>query len=145
TAMAMLVDDGKMAWDDPVRKHLPFFRLSDPLADQNVTLRDLVCHRAGLSRHDPLWYGSPWSREEVLRKIAHVKPNMSFRGGWQYQNIMYLAAGEAAGRAAGSTWEALLQDRILNPLGMIGAVFSITSAENVPDHASPHRKREEKI
>src|SRR5947209_4853544 len=52
TAMAMLADDEKMAWDDPVRKHLPPFRLSDPLADQNVTMRDLVCHRTGLSRHD---------------------------------------------------------------------------------------------
>ena len=73
TAMAILVDEGKMAWDDRVRKHLPSFRLADPLADQNVTMRDIVCHRTGLSRHDMLWYGSPWSREEILRRIGLVK------------------------------------------------------------------------
>src|SRR3954454_1874482 len=95
TAMAMQVDEGKMAWDDPVRKHLPSFRLSDPLADQNVTMRDIVCHRTGLSRHDMLWYGSQWSREEILRRIGLVKLDQSFRSTYQYQNIMYLAAGQA--------------------------------------------------
>jgi CubicO group peptidase (beta-lactamase class C family) len=145
TAMALLVDDGKMAWDDPVRKHLPFFRLSDPLADDNVTLRDLVCHRTGLSRHDMLWYGSPWAREEILRRIGQVKLDKSFRSIWQYQNIMYLAAGLAAGAASKSTWEEFVQARILDPLGMTGANFSTTTAEKAPDHATPHRKKEEKI
>src|SRR2546421_520169 len=109
TAMAMLADDGKMAWDDPVRKHLPTFRLSDPLADQNVTVRDLVCHRTGLSRHDMLWYGSPWSREEILRRIGRVKLDQSFRSMYQYQNIMYLAAGQAVGANSGSTGEEFCQ------------------------------------
>jgi CubicO group peptidase (beta-lactamase class C family) len=145
TAMAMLVDDGKLGWDDAVRKHLPFFRLSDPLADANVTLRDLVCHRTGLSRHDMLWYGSPWDREEVVRRIGRVKLDQSFRSTWQYQNIMYLAAGMAAGAAASGTWEELVRQRILGPLGMTGAAFSTTVAGKVPDHATPHRKKEEKI
>jgi CubicO group peptidase (beta-lactamase class C family) len=145
TAMAILVDEGKIAWDDPVWKHLPAFRLSDPLADQNVTVRDLVCHRTGLSRHDMLWYGSPWSREEILRRIGLVKLDQSFRSVQQYQNIMFLAAGQAVGAAAGSTWEEFVQARILEPLGMTGANFSTTAAEKAPDHATPHRKREEKI
>ena len=63
TAMAMLVDEGKMDWDDPVRKHVDFFHLSDPLADEEVTLRDLVSHRTGLSPNNFLWYHSPWSQE----------------------------------------------------------------------------------
>src|SRR5262245_51927560 len=58
TAIALLVEEGKMAWDDPVRKYIPFFRLSDSLADANVTMRDLVTHRTGMSRNDLLWYGS---------------------------------------------------------------------------------------
>jgi CubicO group peptidase (beta-lactamase class C family) len=92
-----------------------------------------------------LWYGSPWDREEVVRRIGRVKLDKSFRSTWQYQNIMYLAAGMAAGGAAGCTWEELVQARILDPLGMTGANFSTTVAEKAPDHASPHRKKEEKI
>jgi CubicO group peptidase (beta-lactamase class C family) len=145
TAMGMLVDDGKMAWDDPVRKHLQFFRLSDPLASEQVTIRDLVCHRTGLSRHDQLWYGSPWGREEIIRKLAHIRPTTSFRSRWEYQNIMYLAAGEAVGRASGGTWEEFVRQRILAPLGMSGANFSTTEAETAPDHASPHREKEKRI
>ncbi len=145
TAMAMLVDDGKMGWDDPVRQHLASFRLSDPLADANVTLRDLVCHRTGLSRHDMLWYGSPWDREEILRRIGRVKLEKSFRSVWQYQNIMFLAAGMAAGAAVGSTWEELVQERILGPLGMTNTNFNTSIAEKALEHATPHRKKEEKI
>ncbi|HZP80114.1 MAG TPA: serine hydrolase [Chthonomonadaceae bacterium] len=143
TAIAMLADEGKMQWDDPVRKHLPFFRLSDPLADANVTLRDLVTHRTGVSRHDFLWYGSPWSREEILRRVAFLKPNTSFRSTWEYNNIMYLAAGYAAGLATGGTWEECVQQRILDPLGMTGAKFSVTEAQKAPDHVTPHTKDKE--
>jgi CubicO group peptidase (beta-lactamase class C family) len=78
-AMAMLIDDGKMSWDDPVRKHIEFFRLSDPLASEQVTLRDLTSHRTGLSRNDNLWYGSPWSQEEIIRRIGYVKLSRPFR------------------------------------------------------------------
>jgi CubicO group peptidase (beta-lactamase class C family) len=138
TAMAMLVDEGKMNWDDPVRKHIEFFHLSDPLADANVTLRDLVNHRTGVTDHFLLWYGSPWGREELIRRIGRVKLAHPFRAEWDYQNIMYLAAGYAVGRAAGSTWEEFVQKRIFDPLGMTGASFSTTVAATAPNHASPH-------
>ncbi len=141
TAMALLVDEGKMAWDDPVRKHLPAFRLSDPLADANVTLRDLVCHRTGLPRHDMLWLGSPWDRAEILRRIGLAKPSASFRAVYQYQNICFLAAGEAVARAAGApSFEAFVQSRLLDPLNMTGANFSTHDAEQAADHATPHRR-----
>ena len=145
TAIAMLVDEGKMAWDDPVRKYLDWFRLSDPLADANLTIRDLVCHRSGLARHDLLWYASPNSREEVLRRIGLVKLDRSFRSTYQYQNIMYLAAGLAAGAADKSSWEQVVQKRIFDPLGMTGANFSVTVATRSPDHATPHVKVKEKV
>lgn len=139
-AMAILVDEGKMSWDDPVRKHLTSFRLSDPLADDNVTMRDLVCHRTGLSRNDMLWYASPWSREEIVAKIGRVKLSRPFRAQYQYQNIMFLTAGQAVGAAAGTTWENFTRTRIFEPLGMTGANFSVTEAQLAPDHASPHSK-----
>lgn len=143
TGIAMLVDDGKMAWDDPVRKHVEFFHLADPLADQQVTLRDLVCHRTGLSRNDLLWYHSAWDREEIIRRIGRVKLTQSFRSMYQYQNIMYATAGYAVGRASNSTWEEFTRKRIFEPLGMTGASFSTTMAEKAADHATPHRKTKE--
>jgi CubicO group peptidase (beta-lactamase class C family) len=140
TAIAMLADDGKLSWDDPVRKHVDFFRLADPLADRDVTLRDLVTHRTGLSRHDLLWLGSPWGREEIIRRIGSVPLTKPFRSAYQYQNIMYLTAGYAAGKANGSTWEELVQKRIFDPLGMAGANFSTKDAVKAADHATPHGK-----
>lgn len=139
-AMAMLVDEGKMSWDDPVRKHIEFFRLSDPLASDQVTLRDLASHRTGLSRNDLLWYGSPWSQEEILRRIGFVKLTRPFRSAWQYQNIMFSAAGYAVGRASGGTWQDFMQRRIFDPLGMTSASLTTGVAERAPDRATPHRK-----
>ena len=79
TAMAMLADEGRVSWDDPVRKHVPFFRLSDPLADADVRLRDLACHRTGLGRHDVLWYRSPWTQEEIVRSRDWLGPLLIWR------------------------------------------------------------------
>jgi CubicO group peptidase (beta-lactamase class C family) len=138
TALAMLVDDGKMSWDDPVSKHIDFFHLSDPLTDRNVTLRDLVTHRTGLSRNDMLWLGSPWGREEIIRRIGFVKLSQPFRSTYQYQNIMFLTAGYAVGKASGSSWEEFTRKRIFEPLGMKGANFSTNDATKAADHATPH-------
>lgn len=143
-AMAALVDDGKMAWNDPVRKHLPGFRLADPLANESVTMRDIVTHRTGLIRHDLLWYGSPWSRDEIIRRIGFVPLSFPLRTDFQYQNIMYLAAGEAVGRTAGSSWEEFVQARLFEPLGMKTANFSVSEVINVEDRATPHQKANEK-
>ena len=141
-AMAMLADDGKLAWDDPVRKHLPYFKLSDPSADQLVTLRDLVTHRTGLVRHDQLWYGSPWERDEIVRRAGFLPLSYPFRARWSYQNIMFIAAGQAVGRAAGSSWEEFTQARIFTPLRMRNSNFSARAAEAAADHATPHIRRE---
>src|ERR1019366_689984 len=94
--IAILTGDGLMDWDDPVHKHVPYFRLSDPLADQNITMRDLLCHRTGLSRHDLLWYKSPLGPEEVIRRIRFVSRTTSFRSSWEYANIPFMTAGTAA-------------------------------------------------
>jgi CubicO group peptidase (beta-lactamase class C family) len=118
-SMAMLVDEGKMSWDDPVRKHIEFFRLSDPLASEQVTLRD---------------------QEEIIRRIGYVKLSKPFRTAWQYNNIMVSAAGYAVGKASGETWQQFLQTRIFEPLGMKSASTDVAAAQAAPDHASPHRR-----
>ena len=122
TAMAMLVDQKKMSWDDAVREHIPYFRLSDPCADSLVTLRDIVSHRTGLKRHDELWDYTTWSREEVVRRAGSVDLNRPFRTTYQYQNIMFMAAGEAVASAAGMPWEQFVSERIFTPLGMKNSV-----------------------
>jgi CubicO group peptidase (beta-lactamase class C family) len=140
-ALAMLVDEGKLGWDDPVRKHLEWFRLSDPLADANVTVRDLVTHRTGLSRHDMFWYKSPWTREEIVRKCGLVELTKPFRSYYQYNNNMFVAAGLVIQAIAGKPWEEFIRERIFAPLGMATADCTSTIARNAPDHATPHRKR----
>jgi CubicO group peptidase (beta-lactamase class C family) len=110
--------DGKLTLDDPVRKHLPAFRLLDPAADANVTLRDLLCHRTGLPRHDALWYRTTLDRAELLRRMAFLKPTATFRGMYQYSNLCFLAAGEAVAAAVGQPFETYLTERLLKPLGM---------------------------
>jgi CubicO group peptidase (beta-lactamase class C family) len=137
-AMAILVDEGKMTWDDPVRKHIDFFHLSDPLADANVTLRDLVTHRTGLDRMNLLWYRSPWTREELIRRAGKAKLSAGFREQWLYSNVMFTAAGYAVGRASGGTMEDFVQKRIFDPLGMKDADFSVVDVQKTANHASPH-------
>jgi CubicO group peptidase (beta-lactamase class C family) len=138
TVIAQLVDDGKADWDDPVRKHLPWFRLADPLADRDVTLRDLLCHRTGLGPHDLLWYRAAWPVEESVRRLAFLEPARSFRSGYEYNNLCYLAAGLAAAETSKMPWQELVRKRLLEPLGMDGTVFTSGHARKAADHATPH-------
>ncbi len=138
-SIGLLVDDGKADWDDPVRKHLDWFRLHDPLADREVTLRDLLCHRTGLARHDYLWARAPWSVEESVRRMAHLEPTHSFRARYEYNNLAYLAAGLAVEKTAGQPWPTFVQKRLLEPLGMNNAVFTASQAQ-ARQAATPHRR-----
>jgi CubicO group peptidase (beta-lactamase class C family) len=139
TAMAMLVSEGKLGWDDPVRKHVPNFHLADPLADSQVTLRDLVSHRTGVGSNDYLWYRSPWDREEVVRRIGLVKPKYPFRGGFEYQSTMFTVAGMAVESASGEKWEDFVRERICTPLSMNAIAFTTAEAKKSGNLASPHR------
>jgi CubicO group peptidase (beta-lactamase class C family) len=142
-AAGALADEGKMAWDDPVRKHLEWFRLSDPLADRDVTVRDLLCHRTGLSRHDILSFGTALGREEIVRRMASVKPAHPFRSTFEYNNNMYTAAGLAVGAASKCSWDEFVATHLFEPLGMTGATCSVRAAGQSPDHAMPHRRKKD--
>jgi CubicO group peptidase (beta-lactamase class C family) len=138
TALAILVEGGKADWDDPVRKHLPWFRLDDPLADRDVRLCDLLCHRIGLASHDMLWYGAPWDIKESVRRMAFLERSTSFRSTYEYNNLAYLAAGLAIGEIAKQPWHLFVQERLFKPLGMNRAVFTSSDAQKAADHAGPH-------
>jgi CubicO group peptidase (beta-lactamase class C family) len=139
TALAMLVDDGKLSWDDPVRQHVAYFHLDDACADSLVTLRDIVSHRTGLSRHDELWDNSGLSREEVIRAIGGVGLSKPFRSAYQYQNIMFMVAGEAVAHASGMSWNDFVRTRIFQPLQMTHSVTNFAEWNAAADHASGHR------
>jgi len=140
TALAMLVDEGKLKWDDPVRLHLENFRLADPHADALVSIRDLVTHRTGLPRHDLLWVRTGSTREELIRKMAYAKPAAPFRSLYQYQNLMFLSAGEAAGKASGLGWDDFIRQRIFVPLGMKDSETAYAAMMQGRDRAMPHVK-----
>ena len=137
TLVAMMVSDGKMHYDDLVSKYLPDFKLYDPAASAQVTIRDGLAHRSGIGRGELIWIDAGTSRDDVLHRVRFLKPESPFRSRWSYQNIMYLAAGEAAGKATGSTWDDLIQQRIFTPLGMISSFPTYRGVKN-PNLATAH-------
>jgi CubicO group peptidase (beta-lactamase class C family) len=137
-ALGMLVDEGKVRWDDKVTKYLPWFELSDPYVTQEITVRDLLTHRAGLGNADMLWYQSDNTPEDVLRLIRYARPAYSFRSGWIYQNVMYAAAGAVVAAASGMPWEEFIRRRIFAPLDMRASVATLADTKGLPNVASPH-------
>lgn len=138
-ATGMLVDAGRMRWDDRVTSYLPDFQLYDPWVTREITIRDLFTHRSGLGeRGNMIAYGNDLSRAEVLRRVRYLEPNSSFRSQFGYQNLMVLAAGEAAAAAAGESWDELVKRRIFEPLGMSSTTTSVTELTRFTDVATPH-------
>ena len=111
-ALGMLVDEGKVRWDDPVTKYLPSFEMFDPWMTREVTVRDLITHRGGLPNADYLWSSGDNSRSEVIRRIRFIKPSYSFRAGYVYHNVMYTAAGAVIEAVSGMTWDEFIRTRI---------------------------------
>jgi CubicO group peptidase (beta-lactamase class C family) len=137
-AIGMLVDEGKVRWDDPVTNYLPSFQLKDPWATREITVRDLLTHRAGLPNADYLWYGTNNSTAEILRRVRYIDPAYSPRSSFIYQNIMYAAAGQVVAAASGMPWEEFVRTRIFTPLHMTGTVPLLSKAGAMPNVASPH-------
>jgi len=132
--VGMLVDEGKMAWDDPVTKYLPYFDLpiDSKDAEASVTIRDLLAHRTGFTRMGILWAGGKQTPEEVLHMAVHAEPWSPFRKTFFYNNVTVMAAGEASAAAAGMSWGELLQQRILTPLGMNNTSSTLAAVEGNP-------------
>lgn len=140
-ALGMLVDEGKVRWDDPVTKYVPTFEMYDPWATREVTVRDLITHRAGLPNADYLWTGGDNSRDEVIRRIRFIPPSYSFRGGYTYHNVMYTVAGAVIEAASGMTWDEFVRRRIFEPLGMTRSVTTLAEATKKDNRAQPHGSR----
>ena len=136
--MAILVDEGKVGWDTPVRTYLPDFQLQDEYASAHATPRDLLCHRTGLARHELMWMGGQFDRQELFRRVRYLEMGREFRSAWGYQNLMFMTAGMIVGKAAGSSWEDLTRTRIFEPLGMKSSGFSVAENQAAADFSWPY-------
>lgn len=144
TVLGMLVDDGKLDWDQPVTRYLPDFRLADEIVTARITPRDLVTHRSGLPRHDLLWYNNHKStREEMVARLEHLELSADLREKFQYNNLLFMTAGYLAGELSGEGWEETTRKRLFSPLGMNRSVFTLAAVEQDSDHALPYKKNDD--
>ncbi|HRP08462.1 MAG TPA: serine hydrolase domain-containing protein, partial [Gemmatimonadales bacterium] len=141
TALALLVEEGKLEWDAPVIEYLPWFRLSDPWVTAQLTVRDLLVHRSGLGlgAGDLLWWpASTYTRREVVERLRYLPLVTSFRSAYAYDNVLYSVAGEVILAVTGESWEQFVQDRILTPLGMTDSRIRHPGIGASPNISSTH-------
>lgn len=140
TAISMLVDEGILNWDTPVKNYLPEFAMNDPVATGQLTLRDIACHRSGLPRHDLSWYAPAENRAERVHRIRYLQPSQPFRSKFQYNNLMYMTAGHVMEQVTGQSWEEFVRLRIFEPLEMTSSNFSVHTTKESVNHAQPYVK-----
>ena len=145
TALALLVEEGKVEWDAPVIRYLPAFALYDPFVTRELTVRDLLVHRSGLGlgAGDLLWWPpSTYDRKEITRRLRFIPPATSFRSAYAYDNVLYLVAGEVIEAVSGQTWEQFVRERILRRVGMNGSDVLHSSAGERGNVAGTHAEVE---
>ncbi|MFT4565755.1 MAG: CubicO group peptidase (beta-lactamase class C family) [Saprospiraceae bacterium] len=137
-AMAILVDEGKVKWSDKVTKYLPTFKLSEPYVTNEITIKDLFTHNSGLSGTDLLWTMWDYSPEEMIERIAEAPLRYSLRSGYRYQNVMYMTAGLVIEKISGQNWEAFIEQKIFDPLGMTRTYGLRSQAYMDTNRVRPH-------
>jgi CubicO group peptidase (beta-lactamase class C family) len=138
-ALGILADEGKLKIDDQVTKYLPEFQLYDPFVTKEITIRDLLAHKTNLADADILRLGDN-DREEILRRVRFLKPAGSFRSQFNYNNQMYLAAGQIIPALTQKSWDMFLKERIFSPLGMTSTSTTVKELENNLNSARSHAK-----
>src|SRR5438309_5231578 len=137
----MLVEEGKLTWDKPVRESVPTIQFYNDQLNNNVTLRDMLSHRTGVTRHDSIWFKSPFTRKELFEKLKYLEPQEPMRETFLYNNLMYAAAGNIIELKSGKTWEQFVREKIFTPLGMSTTAFTISDMTQHPDHGVPYREK----
>jgi len=140
-SLGILVDEGKLGWDDRVIDYLPEFRMYDPWVTREFTIRDLLTHRSGLGlgAGDLLfWPQARSTRADIVRAMRYLRPETSFRTAYAYDNLLYVIAGEVVGAVSGIPWEDFVETRIMQPLGMTECRALPGRVEGNPNRATPH-------
>lgn len=147
-ALAILVDEGRISWDDPVTKHLPGFQMYDPYVTREMTVRDLLTHRSGLGlgAGDLMFFPpTTFTREEIVARLRYIKPATSFRSRYAYDNVLYLVAGQVVAAVSGKSWDDFIKERIFAPLGMTASNTSVKDLRPGGNFVSPHQKVEGRL
>jgi CubicO group peptidase (beta-lactamase class C family) len=143
--LGILQNDGKLEFDKPVTTYLSDVKFSENQLTEQVTLRDMMCHRTGLPRHDYSWYLSPDSRSELVKRIAYLKPSAPLRQRWQYNNFMFMLQGVVAEKLTGKSWEANVKEKIFAPLAFTHSNFSVKDMAQYQEPAIGHGLYNENI
>ena len=145
TALALLVEGGKIEWEAPVIDYLPWFQMWDPYVTRELTVRDLLVHRSGLGlgAGDLLWWpASSYTRKEIARRLRFIPPATSFRSAYAYDNVLYLIAAEVIEAVNGQTWEDFVSTHILERVGMAGSSVYLSTVSKAANFATPHAEIE---
>lgn len=141
-AISMLVEEGKMKWDDKVTDHIPGFKMYDPYVTEAFTVRDLVTHRSGLGlgAGDLMMWpdGSNFTRADIIHNLRYLKPVSAFRTKYDYDNNLYIVAGEVIAKVSGMPWEDFIEQRIMKPLGFQASAASLTRLKDKSNMIRPH-------
>ena len=140
-AAGMLVDEGKLTWDKPVRQSVPAIQFYSDELNNNVTLRDMLSHRTGVTRHDLIWFKSDFTRKQLFEKLKYLEPEQPMRETFLYNNLMFSAVGEIIELKSGKRWEDFVRERILAPLDMNTTTYTISEVVKHPDHGVPFREK----
>src|SRR5579884_1179306 len=132
-AAGMLVEEGKLTWDKPVRESVPTIRFYNEDLNNAVTLRDMLSHRTGITRHDTIWYKSDFTRKELFERVKYLEPQEPMRQTFLYNNLMFAAVGYMIELQSGKTWEKFVRERILDPLDMKATGYSIGEMVKQPE------------
>jgi CubicO group peptidase (beta-lactamase class C family) len=133
-AAGMLVEEGKLNWDKPVRESVPTIRFNNEQLNNTVTLRDMLSHRTGITRHDTIWYKSDFTRKELFDRLKYLEPQEPMRQAFLYNNLMFAGVGYMIELQSGKTWEQFVRDRILQPLEMRSTGYTIAEMVKQPEH-----------
>ena len=141
TAIGFLVNEGKLDWDKPIKTFVPSIQFYNNELNNTITIRDMLSHRTGVTRHDLIWYKSDFTRAELFEKLKYLEPAQPLRQGFLYNNLMYAASGQIVSLISGKTWEQYVQEKILNPLKMGNTVFSIDDMKKKSDYFVPFNEK----
>jgi CubicO group peptidase (beta-lactamase class C family) len=140
-AAGMLVDEGKLDWDKPIRQYVPGIKFYDDDLDRTITIRDMLSHRTGITRHDTIWFKSDYTQKDLFERLKYLEPSEPPRSVFLYNNMMYAGSGYSIELLSGKPWEAFVRERILGPLGMTSTTFTIDDMLKTKEPGVPYTER----
>jgi len=140
-AAGMLVEQGKLTWDKPIKLSVPEIEFYNDQLNNNVTLRDMLSHRTGVTRHDLIWFKSPFTRKELFDRLKYLEPQEPMRTTFLYNNLMFAAVGQVIEMKSGKKWEDFVGERIFTPLGMGTTCYTVDDMLKQPDYGVPFREK----